>query len=397
VRVTRALLLAALLAGWSAEAAEPVKIGELNSYTAVPAFTVPYRNGWQMALDEINKAGGVMGGRKLEVISRDDRAQVADALAAAAELKDKDGVVLLTGSLLGHVAQALSDWSKANRLPYLAVMPLGDDLVWAKGNRYSFRLRPSASMQSAMLAEPAAKLPAKKWAIIAPDFEQGRAFAADFKQALKARRPDVTFVSEQYPPLGKLEAETVVRSLEQAKPDAIFNATFAGDLIRLIREGRDKGLFKNRPVFSVQTGEPEILDVMAEDAPDGWIVTGYPWNVIKTPEHRKFVEAYMAAYSEDPRMGALLGYVAMKAIAAALDKAGSTDPEKLVAAFEGLSLPTPAGAVTFRAADHQSTLGSWVGKTVLQDGSGEMVDWSYQDGAKYLPAPDAAKALRPKN
>ncbi|MEM6903703.1 MAG: ABC transporter substrate-binding protein, partial [Pseudomonadota bacterium] len=61
------------------QAAEPVIIGELNSYTRLPAFTEPYRKGWQLALDEINQSGGVLGGRPLEVISRDDGGTPADA------------------------------------------------------------------------------------------------------------------------------------------------------------------------------------------------------------------------------------------------------------------------------------------------------------------------------
>jgi len=94
-------------------------------------------------------------------------------------------------------------------------------------------------------------------------------------------------------------------------------------------------------------------------------------------------------------MGALVGYNTIKAIAAALDKAGSTDTNALIAAFEGLTFQTPIGPLAFRAADHQSTMGAWVGKIALRDGAGEMVDWTYADGAKYLPPADEAKKRRP--
>jgi len=374
-------------------ASDVVKIGDLNSYAAVPAFTIPYRNGWQLALDEINKAGGVLGGRKIEVVSHDDQGRPETAATAADELFGPEDVSLLMGTLLTQTAQAVSEIAQRRNKPFLAVQPLSDSLVWSRGNKMTFRLRASAAMQTNMLAEQAAKLPAKRWAIIAPDFEQGQTLAADFKQQLKSRKPEVTFVAELSSPLGRLNADDMVAALERAKPDAVFNATFGGDLIRLARQG--KSLFAKLTVVSPLTGEPDYLEVMADDAPEGWLVTGYPWYDIKTPEHRKFVEAYDAAYGEDPRLASLLGYDAMKAVATAIDKAGSTDPAKLAAAFEGLTITTPAGPISFRAADHQSTMGAWVGKTKIEDGGGVMTDWRYIDGASVLPTPEAARKLRP--
>ena len=86
----------------------------------------------------------------------------------------------------------------------------------------------------------------------------------------------------------------------------------------------------------------------------------------------------------------------MMSIAAALAKAGSTDTEALVNAFEGLEVDTPAGKITFRKIDHQSTMGAWVGTTALKDGKGIMVDWKYDDGANYLPSDAEVKAMRPQ-
>ena len=76
-------------------------------------------------------------------------------------------------------------------------------------------------------------------------------------------------------------------------------------------------------------------------------------------------------------------------------KAGSTDTEKLVAAMSGLTFDSPFGKVTFRALDHQSTMGAYVGRTAVKDGKGVMVDWRYADGNDYLPSDDTVKRLRP--
>jgi len=378
----------------AARAAEPIKIGEINSYTRLPAFTVPYRKGWQLAVAEINDAGGVLG-RPLTVISRDDAGKPANAVRAAEELVRNEHVALLAGTFFSHIGLAVADFAKFNKVFFLAAEPLTDALVWAKGNRYTFRLRPSTYMQAAMLAEEAAKLPAKRWATIAPNYEYGKSAVADFKALLEARRPDVTWVAEQWPALFKLDVGPTVQALARAKPDAIFNVTFGSDLAKFVREGKLRGLFEGREVVSLLTGEPEYLDPLGAEAPEGWIVTGYPWYAIETPAHKRFVAAYRAAYGEGPRTGSLVGYNTFKAIAAAIAKAGSTDTEALVAATEGLVVDTPVGPITFRAIDHQSTMGAFVGRTAVRDGKGVMVDWHYADGAAYLPSDDVVRALRP--
>jgi branched-chain amino acid transport system substrate-binding protein len=383
-------------AGVPASAQETIKIGEINSYSGLPAFTEPYRKGWQLALEEINAAGGV-DGKKLEVISKDDGGKPADAVTAANELVSKDGVVMLAGTFFSNIGLAVSDFAKQKKVLFLAAEPLTDAITWSKGNRYTFRLRPANYEQAAMLAEEAAKLPAKKWATIAPNYEYGQSAVAVFKKLLSAKRPDVEWVGEQWPPQGKIDAGAVVEAIARTEPDAILNVTFGPDLVKLVREGNTRGLFKGRSVVSFLTGEPEYLDPLKDETPEGWIVTGYPWNAVAIPEHAAFLKAYQAKYSDYPRLGSVVGYTTLKAAAAILAKAKSTDSEKLVDAAEGISVDTPFGKVTFRKADHQSTLGAFIGKTALKDGKGVMVDVDYRDGAKYLPPESEVKALRPQD
>jgi len=195
---------------------KPILIGEISSYSTVPAFTIPYRNGWEMAVDEINASGGLLG-RKVEVISRDDGGKPDDATRHAMELLTNQKVDLLAGTFLSNVGLAVSDIALREKVIFVAAEPLTDALVWDKGNRYTFRLRPSTYMQAAMLVEEAAKLPAKRWATVAPNYEYGQSAVASFKELLKAKRPDVEFVAEQWPALGKLEAGSTVQALAAAK------------------------------------------------------------------------------------------------------------------------------------------------------------------------------------
>jgi len=376
------------------EAADTIKIGEVNSYTRLPAFTEPYRNGWMLALEEINAAGGVIG-KQLEVISRDDAGEPSNAVKIAEELVAKDRVDLIAGTFFSHIGLAVADFAAQKKVFFVAAEPLTDAIVWTKGNRYTFRLRPSTWMQADMLAAEAAKLPATKWATIAPNYAYGKDAVAAFKERLEARRPDVEWVAEQWPTLFKIDAGAEIQALAAAAPDAVYNVTFGPDLAKFVREGNTRGLFEGRDVVSLLTGEPEYIDGLGEETPEGWIVTGYPWDAIDTPEHTAFLDAYMAKYDDHPRLGSIVGYNMMLSIAAMIEAAGSTDTEALIAAARGVEVDSPTGPFMFRAIDHQSTMGAYVGKTTVKDGRGVMVDWVYADGADHLPDDDTVLSMRP--
>jgi branched-chain amino acid transport system substrate-binding protein len=363
----------------------PIKVGEISSYSALPVGTRGYRQGWELARDEINKKGGVLG-RKLEIIARDDAGKPDVAITQAAQLVDAEQVDLLTGTILSHVGLAVADFAKQRQMFFLASQPLTDALIWEKGNRYTFRLRPSTYTQASILAKEAARFPARRWATIAPNYEFGQAAVASFKRELIRLRPDVEFVSEQWPPLGKVDAGAIVQAMLAANPDAVFNATFGSDLAKLVREGTTRNAFANRVVVSILAGEPEYLAPLKDEAPPGWLVTGYPWSEIKTPAHDAFLKAYVDRFKETPNIGALIGYINTLVLARAIENAGSTRADDLIKATEHLKIDTPVGNVAFRAIDHQSTMGVYIGKLAVRDGQGVMTDWRYVDGADYQPA-----------
>ncbi|HEY6353693.1 MAG TPA: ABC transporter substrate-binding protein, partial [Burkholderiaceae bacterium] len=258
-RTISAALLALASVATTAWAQGTIKIGEVNSYKVQPAFLEPYKKGMELAVEEINAAGGV-NGKKLQLITRDDNGSPGDAVRAAEELISREQVDVLAGGFLSNIGLALADFAKQRKFFYLASEPLTDKIVWGNGNKYTFRLRPSTYMQSAMLAPEAAKMKKKRWAVVYPNYEYGQSAVSTFKALLKAAQPDVEFVAEQAPPLGKLDAGSVVQALADAKPDAIFNVLFGADLSKFVREGNTRGLFQGREVVSMLTGEPEYLD-----------------------------------------------------------------------------------------------------------------------------------------
>jgi branched-chain amino acid transport system substrate-binding protein len=372
----------------------PIIVGEINHYKRMAAFAGPYKQGMELAIEQINAGGGVLD-RPLEFIFRDDQGEPGEAVKIAEELMTREGAVMLTGSILSNVGLAISSFAGEKGYVYMASEPLADSLVWSAGNPYTFRLRSSTHMQAGMLAEAAAASGAKKFATIAPNYSYGQDAVAAFKAALLALVPDAKFVAEQWPGVFKIDAGAEVQALERSKPDAIYNVTFGTDLAKLVREGGDRGLFDGRKVFSLLSGEPEYLDPLGDEAPEGWTVTGYPWYDLNDGPAGAFVRDYQARYDTAPRLGSMVGYMTVQSIAAAIGRAGSTETEAIRMAFEGLPVATPVGDIVFRAADNQSTMGAYVGTTALRDGGGVMVDWTYKEGADYLPSAEEVKALRP--
>ena len=393
--VVRMVLVALSLVIALPLSAQTIRLGELNSYKQFPAFLEPYKRGMELALDEVNAAGGVLG-RKLEIVSRDDNGTPGDAVRVADELLSREKVTMLMGTFASNVGLAVADFAKQKKIPFLAAEPLTDKIVWENGNRYTFRLRASTFMQTAMLVPEAVKLNKKRWAIVYPNYEYGQSATAAFKKQMNVRQSGGLEFIEIAVPLGKIEAGAVVQAIIDAQPDAIFSSLFGADLARFVREGQLRGLFKDRPVFNLLAGEPEYLDPLKDEAPVGWYVTGYPWYGIDTPEHRRFRDAYQKRFNDYPRLGSVVGYSTIIAAAAALKRAGSTDPEKIVTAMKGLAFGTPFGNVTFRTIDHQSTMGAYVGRTAVKDGKGVMVDWRYADGKDYLPTDSVVRSLRPQ-
>src|ERR1700687_5251581 len=142
--LTAAALLVMLGAG-PAAAQAPIKIGDINSYSGIGApFTGPYRAGVEMAVEEINAKGGVLG-RKIEVLFRDDKGQPAEAVKHAQELVESDKGTMITGRFLSNVGLAVSDWAKQNKTMFLAAEALTAAPTWSKGHEDVVRLRPHHS------------------------------------------------------------------------------------------------------------------------------------------------------------------------------------------------------------------------------------------------------------
>ena len=200
---------------------------------------------------------------------------------------------------------------------------------------------------------------------------------------LKKAQPDVEFVTEQAPPLGKEDTGAIMQALDDAKPDGIFSAMFGTGLAKFVRDGTTRGTFKNRVVVNLLAGEPEYLDPLKDEAPVGWIVTGYPWNEINTPEHKTFVAAYQKKFE---RLSAARFDRRLRHHEVARRRHRQGRLHRHREADHGVPRPRgrrrPIRHVHLPRQDHQATVGAYVGKIALKDGKGTMSDFKYVDGVE---------------
>lgn len=398
-RMLSLVMLALALGPLPAGAQAPIKIGEINSYSGGAApFTGPYRMGVELALEEVNGKGGLLG-RRVEVLFRDDKGAPAEAVKHAQELVASEKVDLIAGTFASHIGLAVSDWAKQNKTMFVAAEPLTEAITWSKGHRYVVRVRPNTYEQGRMLADEAGKLAYRRWANIGPNYEYGKRAWETFYERLKELKPDVQNVGEHWPPLFKIEPGPLVTAILAQQPEALYVSLFGSDWIAFVREAQKRGLFEKMFVVGILLGEPEYIDPLKTEAPERMLVTGYPWYDITAPAHKDYVARYQKKFDRYPVLGSLVGYVTYVSIFEAIRKAGSTDTEKLVAAFQNLKVETPIGPITFRASDGQSTMGAWVGTTKVdaKRGVGVMINHKYVPGEKVLPSDEEVKKLRPAN
>jgi branched-chain amino acid transport system substrate-binding protein len=209
-------------------------------------------------------------------------------------------------------------------------------------------------------------------------------------------KPDVQVVGEHWPTLAKLEPAGYVTALLSQQPEALYVSLFGSDWLAFAREAGKRGFFQKAYTVGILLGEPEYLDPLKLEAPEGMLVTGYPWYDIALPAHRAFVDKFTQRTGRHPVAGALVGYVTFQSIFEAIRKAQSPDTEKLVTALESLKVETPIGPITYRPFDHQSTMGAWVGTTKLDPvrGVGVMIQWEYVAGEKVLPSEAEVRRMR---
>jgi branched-chain amino acid transport system substrate-binding protein len=357
-------------------AADPIKIGypmPLSGPASV--YGVPIVKGAEMAVQEINASGGILG-RKVELLTRDSKASADEAVRLARELIIKDNVDFLSGTLTSAEAPAVSTIAKENKIVFVAPTSKTVQLTSpANLHPYIFRLASNTDIDGRTGASIiAAWKEVKRVATIAPDYAYGRDAVAAFVEYIKKARPDIEIVDQQWPKLGQSDFTPFITAQMAKKPDAVFCDVFGGDFVTLAKQAAPLGYFKainNRLVDGGEVGTTDAAKALGADYPYGIWSDAYDpviWPDNEPPAHKAFIERLKKFTNEEYASGwAIMGYASIFALAEGAKKAGNTNSDKVAKAMLGLSFDTPIGKLTFNEKTHETEMGEFWGQMVKDD------------------------------
>jgi branched-chain amino acid transport system substrate-binding protein len=376
-------------------AAEPITVLDISSYTAGAAFAAPTREGFDMAEEEINVAGGVLG-RPIHFEHVDDTGKPEQAITKLQQMIMQEKPVLFTGCNLANIDLAFSAFAKQNKVLQVGACTNGDDASWKEGHDYMFRgTGPMAYALNGMMAERSAQKHKTKWAAINQNYAWGQQNLAAFKENLTRYQPDAQWVTEQWTPIGKIDAGSVVNAILSSGADAVYTSMWGSDLVEFLREAKKRGLSPKALIVGDNLGRPEFIEQMKLEMPEGAITDPVlPLEYPRTPSMKAFAERYEKKYGHSVRYSALQAYLTAAVIVEAIKKAGSTDTDKLITALKGLHFDSIFGPLTMRSIDNVPDNGIWIGESAIKDGKEVFVDVEYKDGKNYYPSDSYIQNLR---
>src|ERR1700747_828755 len=269
-----AACFAAGLVPFAAAAGDTIKIGFPMPLSVPPAvYGVPVTKGAELAVQEINAKGGVLG-RKLELLERDSKASADEAMRLARELIIKNSVDFLSGTLTSAEAPAVSTIAKENKIVFMAPTSKTIQLTSpANLHPYIFRLASNTDIDGRTGASIIAGWKdVKRVATIAPDYAYGRDAVGAFVEYIKKARPDIEIVDQQWPKLGQADFTPFITAQRSKKPDAVFCDVFGGDFVTLVKQATPLGYFKainNRLVDGGEGGTTDAALALGGDSPYG--------------------------------------------------------------------------------------------------------------------------------
>lgn len=326
------------------------------------------RTGYQgarLAAEEINEAGGVLG-VPLELRVADTRGPLGSVAEARAFIEHEHATALL-GVVSSAALLAVTDVARERKTVLMATIASTERATTEKFHPYFFRSGVSNAQESRSAARVAASLPYRRWYVIAPDYEYGYNSWTIFWTHLQRQRPEVECVGEAWPEFLEHDYAAYIQAILQARPDAVYNLLYGGDLVAFTRQARGTALFDRVPFLNATGGDVGVLEELGDDMPEGLLCGArYYFQHPPTEANRRFVGRYRDRFGSWPTPWAEMSYSGVRFLAEGLARAGSKASDDLVRALEGMTLELPRGPVTLRAEDHQAILGMVWGRTRRQ-------------------------------
>ncbi|MGG1311381.1 urea ABC transporter substrate-binding protein [Cohnella laeviribosi] len=376
--------------GSASESGDTIKVGILHSLSGTMAISeVSVKEAEELAIEEINAKGGVLG-KKIEAIVEDGASDWPTFAEKARKLLSQDKAAAVFGG-----------WTSASRKAMLPVFEELNGLLWypvqyegLESSKNIFYTGATTNQQIVPSVTWLLQNKGTKFFLLGSDYVFPRTANKIIKAQLAAEGGQT--VGEEYTPLGHTEFSTVISKIKAAKPDVIYNTLNGDSNVAFFKQLKDAGITaKDIPVMSVSVAEEEIKGIGANVLAGHYAAWNY-YQTTDTPENKTFVAAYKEKYGQDRVTADPIeaGYNAVYLWAAAVEKAGSTDVDKVREAAKGIEFNAPEGKVTIDGETQHLYKKVRIGE-VQPDGQFKEV-WSTPDPVKpdpYLKGYDWAQGL----
>ena len=367
--VTLIATASALAAAMPATAQKAIRIGYPVILSGPGALIgEPSLKGAQMFVEEINAKGGVLN-RKLELVVRDTKGSADEAVRVARDLILRENVEFLVGTLTSAEGPAVSPVAKENKIVFVVPVVKTDQLTApANLHPYIFRTASNTTIEGRTAAEIMAKWKnVRKVGTMSQDYAFGHDVTRAFVNHLKKLRPDIEIVDQQWPKLGEADYTPFINAQMAKKPEAVFSSLWGGHFVTFVKQAKPLRYFdavNHNVVAAGEAGAIETAKAMGDDYPYGVWANAYDAFNWDGPQAHKDYTQRLRVYlkEEHPSSWPITGYIGMQVLAAAIQKAGSTDSEKVSKAMLDLTVDTPIGKQTIRAKDHQANRAQFWGK-----------------------------------
>lgn len=349
-----------------AMAGDTIKIGFIDPLSGAFANVgdAGYKH-YQYNAELINAEGGVLGGKKLEIVPFDNKISAKDSLIQLKSAIDQGIQIIVQGngsSVAGALIDALEKHNQRNPdqpviyLNYGAVTP---EFTNEQCSFWHFRFDAHVDMKVAAITDYLKESKeVKKVYLINQDYVFGHSVSQAAKTMLAAKRPDIEIVGDTFTPLGKVkDFSPYIAKIQASGADTIITGNWGADMSLLVKAAKSAGLAaKFYTFYGNGLGAPGAI----ADAGVDKLISVVEWHINLSveenkPEDEKFFLGYQEKYSNNGQVPYYYGRVGttLRMLAAAINKAGTDDPKAIAFALEGLEYETPYGKVLMRAEDHQ--------------------------------------------
>ncbi|GGJ35964.1 ABC transporter substrate-binding protein [Deinococcus roseus] len=344
---TAMLLIALGLSVALAQSSDTIKVGAITSLTGrFATFGKMQKAGFQVAIDEINHRGGVLG-KKLELLLEDDASDTNKSLSAAEKLVNQ-GVPLIIGAYASSITKPLSQYLTREKVPLLVATAV-DDTITNPGSPYVFRVNNPSKAYTQSFLELFNKLKVKKIAVLTSNDAFGKSVLKDITTLGPAGGFQI--VSQDSYDQGLTDFRPILNRFKALDPDVVYLASYEADSVTIMRQSKEVGL---KPRFFAGAATGFALPSFAKaagDAAEGTLVS-VTWNDdVRYAGALRLYRTLKTELKEEPSQHAAQSYAAMLAAADAIKRAGGLDREKVQQALRKTLLVTSYGPVKFRDYD----------------------------------------------